>query len=314
MMQYFNERKNYYQEMLRPSSSSSSSHEVDNEKIVSVTAVTDFIDTVESSTSSSSSLSIHRDAVHCKLSSPPSSSSSMVNSIYPSKYDNSFTESETSASSSEFDDEDDDENDCSQLDLEFYDDLLVSSFASLATAASTAINKPAKKSVKFSTVQVREYSITLGDHPIPEAYPLSLDWTFTPWDVVPLREYEEMKRHEEETNPIKMLKRNNRKSKVSSLTVMQRRIRLTQVGGIHPSGLLQMERERIKKNEEEMFEAALRIRASGTEEDEYDEDDYYVGDDDCASHEYEGSEEDEEECTESEDCSDRSLDPENLFL
>jgi hypothetical protein len=33
-----------------------------------------------------------------------------------------------------------------------------------------------KKQVSFSTVRVREYALTLGDHPQPDAYPVSLDW------------------------------------------------------------------------------------------------------------------------------------------
>ena len=35
-----------------------------------------------------------------------------------------------------------------------------------------------KKKVKFTTVQVRDYAIVLGDHPYCDMYPLSLDWTY----------------------------------------------------------------------------------------------------------------------------------------
>jgi hypothetical protein len=40
------------------------------------------------------------------------------------------------------------------------------------------------KNVRFSTVQVREYSLTLGDHPLAGPYPLSLDWTYTKDDNI----------------------------------------------------------------------------------------------------------------------------------
>ena len=44
--------------------------------------------------------------------------------------------------------------------------------------------------VRFSVVNIREYALTLGDHPMCERFSMSLDWSHTPVRQVPLHEYE----------------------------------------------------------------------------------------------------------------------------
>lgn len=43
--------------------------------------------------------------------------------------------------------------------------------------------------VRFSTVEVREYNLTIGDHPSPDSYPLSLDWDHTVSASIPVDQY-----------------------------------------------------------------------------------------------------------------------------
>jgi hypothetical protein len=40
------------------------------------------------------------------------------------------------------------------------------------------------KRVQFTIVEVREHAVTLGDHPLTESYPISLDWA-SPWAIIP---------------------------------------------------------------------------------------------------------------------------------
>jgi hypothetical protein len=44
--------------------------------------------------------------------------------------------------------------------------------------------------VQFSTVQVREHAVTLGDHPLAESYPLSLDWAHAAVKETSVEDYE----------------------------------------------------------------------------------------------------------------------------
>ena len=45
--------------------------------------------------------------------------------------------------------------------------------------------------VQFSTIEIREYNLTIGDHPLTESYPLSLDWDYyTTTSNVPVEAYE----------------------------------------------------------------------------------------------------------------------------
>jgi hypothetical protein len=52
-----------------------------------------------------------------------------------------------------------------------------------------------QRSVRFGNVQVQEYSVTLGDHPLCDSYPLTLDWQHTEAMEYELDWYEETKRN-----------------------------------------------------------------------------------------------------------------------
>jgi hypothetical protein len=52
-----------------------------------------------------------------------------------------------------------------------------------------------QRSVRFGNVQVQEYSVTLGDHPLCDNYPLTLDWQHTEAIEYELDWYEETKRN-----------------------------------------------------------------------------------------------------------------------
>ncbi|GKY98839.1 hypothetical protein MPSEU_000839900 [Mayamaea pseudoterrestris] len=47
---------------------------------------------------------------------------------------------------------------------------------------------PARR-VQFSNVETREFNLTIGDHPIAESYPLSLDWDYLTVPNVPIDQY-----------------------------------------------------------------------------------------------------------------------------
>jgi hypothetical protein len=59
---------------------------------------------------------------------------------------------------------------------------------------ASAESAPPKRSVTFGNVQVREHSVTLGDHPLCDNFPLTLDWAHTEMKEYDLDWYEETKR------------------------------------------------------------------------------------------------------------------------
>lgn len=70
--------------------------------------------------------------------------------------------------SSEDDDEQDDEESC----CSYYDD-------EQAIACLQAASQDGKRGVRFSTVEIREYACTLGDHPsVQDSCPMTLDWRY----------------------------------------------------------------------------------------------------------------------------------------
>lgn len=94
------------------------------------------------------------------------------------------------------------------------------------------------KRVSFSTVTVQEHSLTLGDHPCADAYPLSLDWEHSEAYEVDLDEYERQPKHHQPPH---------------HLSSLQRRVRIAVVSGIAPKELTQQEHERHLQVEKEAF-------------------------------------------------------------
>jgi hypothetical protein len=118
---------------------------------------------------------------------------------------------------------------------------------------------PLKSKVQFSTVQVRDYDITLGDHPYCDMYPLSLDWKYTDVLTTTADDFEENHRRHvpNETrlfSPVvarKILKKgkgvnNNNMVQVRArrLSVMERMSLLIEFTGSSSQQLYQLERKR----------------------------------------------------------------------
>lgn len=118
---------------------------------------------------------------------------------------------------------------------------------------------PLKSKVQFSTVQVRDYDITLGDHPYCDMYPLSLDWTYTDILTTTTDDFEENHRRHvpNETrvfSPVvarKILKKgkgvntnNMVQVRARKLSVMERMSLLIEFTGSTSQQLYQLERKR----------------------------------------------------------------------
>mmetsp|Transcript_7325 Transcript_7325/g.16645 ORF Transcript_7325/g.16645 Transcript_7325/m.16645 type:complete len:220 (-) Transcript_7325:760-1419(-) len=116
-----------------------------------------------------------------------------------------------SSESSDDDDDDDDEDNEYDVDIDltsFYDEV-----------ASTIIPSR-KKGVSFGKVQVREYSVVLGDHTAPtEGYPLSLSWEYNPEHTV--MDLDEHQRSRESLKRLKLSQRRNLLRLVGGYTLWQ---------------------------------------------------------------------------------------------
>lgn len=102
----------------------------------------------------------------------------------------------------------------------------------LSSDQSFKEDKDAKNSVSFGTIQVREYSLTIGTHTIGNAmYPLSLDWAFAENAPQQIDEYELVRTTGSYSS---------RNIRAPRLDVTDRLFRLTEVTG-RPSHLLYKE-------------------------------------------------------------------------
>jgi hypothetical protein len=87
------------------------------------------------------------------------------------------------------------------------------------------------KRVQFADVQVREHAVTLGDHPLAESYPISLDWAHAPVQVMRVDDYEA-------TRVMRPLNgRYNKPPRARRMTRLERRVRLEQIMQVSPSAL-----------------------------------------------------------------------------
>jgi hypothetical protein len=99
----------------------------------------------------------------------------------------------------------------------------------VTTQAQTRARK--SKRVHFTIVQVREHAVTLGDHPLAESYPISLDWAHAPVKAMRVDDYE-AKRVSRPLNG-----RYNRPPRARRMTRLERRVRLEQIMEVSPSAL-----------------------------------------------------------------------------
>lgn len=106
--------------------------------------------------------------------------------------------------------------------------------------------------VEFTTVKIREYAVVIGDHPLANMYPLTLDWPFVESDPQSIESYESRKHFFGSVN------RNG--SKALRLTVMERMARLTDVMGCSSQELYTQERERQLRVQEEKCRVAMHLQ------------------------------------------------------
>ena len=114
-----------------------------------------------------------------------------------------------------------------------------------------------KPKVQFSTVQVRDYAIVLGDHPYCEMYPLSLDWNYVEILTTTMDDFEENHRRRipnenKVFSPVvarKIIKKGKGMSnmvnvRARKLSVMERMSLLIEFTGYTSQQLYQLERKR----------------------------------------------------------------------
>lgn len=122
----------------------------------------------------------------------------------------------------------------------------------IITSTKTPQSGKAKK-VVFTTVQIRDYDVTLGNHPYCEMYPLSLDWEYVESLNIPVDDYEDTyRRHVPKVtkvvSPIVFRKSNKRNSTVNirarRLSVTDRMSLILEFTGLTSQQLFQQERRR----------------------------------------------------------------------
>ena len=112
--------------------------------------------------------------------------------------------------------------------------------------------KLARSSVSFSTIQVREYSLTIGTHTIGNAmYPLSLDWAFAENTPQQIEEYELQRQTTGSYS--------SRNLRAPRLDVTDRLFRLAEVTGRPSQSLYREERSRQLQVMEEKRREALSL-------------------------------------------------------
>jgi hypothetical protein len=88
---------------------------------------------------------------------------------------------------------------------------------------STSVEKR-EKHVRFSNVEIREYALTVGDHPYcPDGLALSLDWGYSPQTTVKSVVLEDTEKQNSLSSP-----------PLRRLGYMDRRMRLRRAAIIHP--------------------------------------------------------------------------------
>jgi hypothetical protein len=123
-----------------------------------------------------------------------------------------------------------------EIDVDVDNELLESQVILTNTRTTQAQTKARiTKRVQFTNVQIREHAVTLGDHPLAESYPISLDWAHAPVQVMRVDDYE-AKRVMRPLNG-----RYNIHPRPRRMTRLERRVRLEQIMQVSPSALEQQE-------------------------------------------------------------------------
>jgi hypothetical protein len=125
------------------------------------------------------------------------------------------------------------------------------------------------RKVRFSSASIREYSLTVGDHPIcRDGLALSLDWNHAKEKVYDIDDYEYLRR--------RTTTRKDGRRRTSRLDYFQRREILQRVGSFSNKELSKIERQRNKDAVSEFLKTAAR-RKEEEEEEDYDSDQNKIG-------------------------------------
>ena len=99
----------------------------------------------------------------------------------------------------------------------------VSVAAGAGAEKSASCVEKQEKHVRFSNVEIREYALTVGDHPCcPDGLALSLDWGYSPQTTVKSVVLEDSEKQSSCSPPLRRL------------GYMDRRMRLRRAAIIHP--------------------------------------------------------------------------------
>lgn len=145
---------------------------------------------------------------------------------------------------------------------EFFD------FEDLSNALQLMEKWKKRNKVRFGKAKVREYSLTVGDHPIcKDGLALSLDWNYSAERVYNVDAYE---RHR-----LRKRKSAYRGRRTSRLDYWQRREILQRVGSFSNHELSRIQRQRQEQAVSEFLASAGpdRLDPSEYEDDDYDDDD-----------------------------------------
>jgi hypothetical protein len=211
---------------------------------------------------------------------------------------NAFGLKVESLDSFSFEEEDDDEDDDETIQLLEDDDDSSSSdsgveardpAASVVSPSSSTSSlqqrqrqrRNAAKRVSFGMVQIQEYTLTLGDHPFADSYPISLDWPHTEAREYNLDIFEKVRRISSAKSPLS-LSPSTSKVPCRHLSPAQRRSRLANISGIHPSDLAKQEQLRHQQLVVEMEQRYYSN--NNNDNDEMEVDGPYEAHEECDPH------------------------------
>mmetsp|Transcript_29105 Transcript_29105/g.79893 ORF Transcript_29105/g.79893 Transcript_29105/m.79893 type:complete len:243 (-) Transcript_29105:42-770(-) len=144
-----------------------------------------------------------------------------------------------SSSSTDEESSDEEEEDTSSSAMETDEEECTTT--SLSSYDSWTKQNEERRSIRFGPVQVREYAVTLGDHPLADEYPLSLDWQHGPSIRYDLDDFEH---HYRRTSTCFLRGARNAGRQPQRLSPVDRRLRLAAVKGESMLHLCQQEAER----------------------------------------------------------------------
>jgi hypothetical protein len=115
-------------------------------------------------------------------------------------------------------------------------------FSSTDDAEGAIVVDNTSAGVRFSSVCVREYNLTVGDHPLTDVFPLALDWDFVEGESIPIDIFEAK---------AKQRKCSWTRHKASRLALYQRTYRLQVVSGLSYADILELEQARLERQRQD---------------------------------------------------------------